>query len=467
MNQRRGGKELAERIDRFLFADLLVAVILGVLAFGTVEPWSLLIFQLNALLGGLMLAARYALSPEVSQWRLAFSLPLWLLLGVALLQLAPLDVVRLLPSAVAGVDGAAPPESLSPELLRAPTITRDGQATREAAMKLLSLAIYLMTGLHVLSATRRRRLAIRILAGFGLAISLLAIAQRLTWNGRIYWLRAVSPNVAPYGPYANYNHFAGLVEMLFPLALARMLFSRCAVEERLFLGLATTLMIAAGIFSLSRGGMLATGAQIVLFGLLSAISRRRGTASSLPAHNPLLPALILAGALVIAIQVGYEPLLQRFGTVRQGADERSLTTRIEYWKASWRMFLDHPVAGVGLGAFPTIYPRYGTSSARHERLEQAHNDYLQLLTDAGILGGGIGVLAIGLLLREVWRRWRHWESLQADERAVFIGAAVAIAGLLIHSLVDFNLQIAANALLFSFIVSLVVSPAEEQKKAIT
>jgi O-antigen ligase len=177
-----------------------------------------------------------------------------------------------------------------------------------------------------------------------------------------------------------------------------------------------------------------------------------------------LVAFGVGAVIVMALWIGYDPLMKRLGAMSQGANEYSVVTRLGYWRASWRMFLDHPIAGVGLGAFPTAYPSYGQSSARRERLEQAHNDYLQLLTDAGMVGAAIGLWFLIEILRVARLQWRKFDTFRNRDRAMILGGYVAGAGLLIHSLTDFNLQIAANALLFLVDIALATSldPNEKQ-----
>src|SRR5262249_1635751 len=139
---------------------------------------------------------------------------------------------------------------------------------------------------------------------------------------------------------------------------------------------------------------------------------------------------------------------------REGANEYSVVTRTEYWRGAWQMFLDHPLTGVGLGAFPTAYPAYGRSSVRNERLEQAHNDYLQLLTDTGLIGAIFGIWFLIELGRVLRRQFRHVYQARSLDRALMVGGAVAMLGIAVHSFLDFNLQIAANALLFLLVVAL-------------
>ena len=118
------------------------------------------------------------------------------------------------------------------------------------------------------------------------------------------------------------------------------------------------------------------------------------------------------------------------------------------------MFLDHPITGVGLGAFPTAYPAYGRSSAKNERLEQAHNDYLQLLTDAGLIGGLLGLWFLFELVRVARKQFQTLARARGQDRALVVGGFVAMLGIAVHSFLDFNLQIAANALLFLVVVAL-------------
>ena len=426
------------KLESFLFAHLMATAIIAVFAFGTVEPWSLALFEINALLVAALFGLLQLIDDDFD-WRcLAPSLPLWLMLGWALLQLVPFG---------SNPHPSARPESTSPEALRLATISLDPQATREAAARLLALGIYFSIALVVLRRPDRRQLAVRICSIFGLVVSLFAIVQRLTWNGKFYWIRPVSAFVAPFGPYGNYNHFAGLIELLFPLPFAWLLFSRCRMDERLFHATAVVIMVSAAILSMSRTGILVVGLQLLVFGAAMVRARRRA----------FLPVLIVIAAVILSLWVGYQPLLRRFNTLQYGSGEYSVVTRLAYWRASWRMFLDHPLTGVGLGAFPAVYPSYGSSSSRHERLEQVHNDYLQLLTDTGLVGGLIMMVALLVLISRWWHVLVRVFTRRGEDLAIFSGAAVAVLGILLHSLLDFNLQIAANALLALVMVAISVS----------
>ncbi len=429
------------KLDGVIFADLLATVMLSILAFGTVEPWSIALFELNALLLAILLSIRWVVAPEFDWKALRLALPLLALLLLGLCQIIQFG----------STTGSLPSEIFSPVESFPRSLSFDRYSTREATAKLLTLLIYFIAAIHTLRDSRRRWAGFITLTVFGFAVSIFAIAQRLTFNGKMYWVRSVSPYIAPYGPYGNYNHFAGMIELILPLPLAYVLFARINSEQRVVWLFGVVMMAAASILSLSRGGFLVLGIQISVFALIVLLNRGaiRG--------DKIVLASALAAATILTLWIGYEPVVTRFGKMREGASEHSVVTRLEYWRASWRMFLDHPVYGVGLGAFPAIYPSYGRSSAKYERLEQAHNDYLQLLTDAGMIGGAIGLWFLFEITRVGRRQWKNLAKARSADRALVIGGYVAVLGLLIHSLWDFNLQIAANALLFLFVVALATS----------
>jgi O-antigen ligase len=420
---------------------------LSILAFGTVEPWSIALFELNALLLAILISLRFVAASQPDWRSLRIALPV-----LALLLFAACQSIQ-----YGSVAGSLPSEIFERTASIPRALSLDPNSTREATVKLLALLIYFVAAIHTLRDSRRRRLALIALTIFGVAVSIFAIAQRLTYDGKMYWIRPVSPFIAPYGPYGNYNHFAGMIELILPLPTAYALFARIDGEQRLVWLFGSAIMAAASILSLSRGGFFILAAQISAFAVIALVDRRAAKG------NKIVLSLAPAAAAALVLWVGYGPLSQRFGKIRDGANEHSVATRLEYWSSSWRMFMDHPVCGVGLGAFPAIYPSYGRSSAKYERLEQAHSDYLQLLTDAGIIGGVIGLWFLFELIRIGRLQLANLARTTSMDRALIIGGYIAVCGLLLHSFWDFNLQIAANALLFLFVVALATAREKTPK----
>jgi O-antigen ligase len=154
--------------------------------------------------------------------------------------------------------------------------------------------------------------------------------------------------------------------------------------------------------------------------------------------------VVLVGVLYFG---GGEAVERLLGTVNS---EDPTTGRAHFWQATWQMIQDRPLLGAGLGAFSAVYPRYDTANGLY-RLEQAHNDYLQLLSDAGVVGFALGVVFVIALLRMAVSRMQSHDKFR---RGVALGALAGCAGVLVHSFFDFTLHTTANALLFLLLAAL-------------
>ncbi len=423
-------------VEKIVWWDVLLVVVLAPLAFGTVEDWSIALFELNALLVLVALAAVWWLSPEsfeLKPWRIAA--PLAALVAFNALQ------------------------------WWMPNGTLDRHATSESAIKLLALLLYFLAALRLLRERARRQQLMFVLSALGFALALFAIAQKLTYNGKLYWVRPVSPYIAPFGPYANYNHFAGAMELLLPVPLVWWLLARAEIGKRMVAFWAAVTMIVALVYSLSRGGLLALGVQLAALLIFLWRERANTPPRMKSTQTPLLIGVALTVSLLLATGLAYDQLAARFQALRQGGQEYSLVTRRAYWADSWRMFRAHPLTGVGLGAFPTAYPQVGRSSAQNERLETVHNDYLQLLTDAGLVGALLLLWFCFEAARQLRQTRRHWVSLRSNDRAACLGGWLAVLGIAVHSLLDFNLQITANAWLCLCLLALAVASASSDLTA--
>ena len=203
--------------------------------------------------------------------------------------------------------------------------------------------------------------------------------------------------------------------------------------------------MGALILSASRGGILSFVFQFCLLVLLIQIRK---------AHRKWL--LVAAGAVMLTgmfvTWLGYERALARFGQL--WGQEISETLRARMLGDTWRIFLDHPWLGTGLGTFETVYPQY--ASSYDERLvDHAHNDYIEMMAETGMVGVICSLAFIVILFRTALSNLRpHGNPFSLAFR---IGSLVACSGLLLHSLVDFNMHIPSNALLFFLLASLATS----------
>ncbi|NOT60430.1 MAG: O-antigen ligase family protein, partial [Acidobacteria bacterium] len=323
--------------------------------------------------------------------------------------------------------------------------------------------LYFLAALHLLREGARRRQLMFVVSALGFALALFAIAQKLTYNGKLYWIRPVSPYVAPFGPYANYNHFAGAMELLLPIPLVWWLLARAEIGKRMVAFWAAVAMIVALVYSLSRGGLLALGVELAALFFFLWRERANTPQRMRSTQTPLLAGVALAVSFLLVLGLAYDQLAARFQLMQQGAQEYSLVTRRAFWADSWQMFRAHPFTGVGIGAFPTAYPPFGRSSAQNERLETVHNDYLQLLTDAGLVGAALLLWFLYEAARHLRHARRHWATLRSNDRTACLGGWLAVLGIAVHSTLDFNLQITANALMCLCLLALATSLSEKLK----
>jgi O-antigen ligase len=287
----------------------------------------------------------------------------------------------------------------------------------------------------------------------GFLVSLLAIVQYFTSNGKLYWFRTLAAGVVPFGPFVNRNHFAGFVELTIPFGIALLLSSAVRKDKLPLLVVLTIVPIGALALSASRGGIVTFGFQFLL---LTALLRKTG---SRKVRLAFAGGLILVAAL-LAVWLGLGRTVQRFEHSTPG--DISNDRRVSIFKDALKMIRDHPVAGTGLGTFETVYPRY-ESFYDGLIVDHAHNDYLELLAETGLIGGACIAVFIVLL---AWRGFSNLRSAKgAFERSVYAGSLVACAGLLLHSMVDFNFHIPSNALLFLLLAAMATSDISGSRRS--
>jgi O-antigen ligase len=286
---------------------------------------------------------------------------------------------------------------------------------------------------------------------FGFLVSLFAILQHLASNGKLYWFREIRSGGLPFGPYVNRNHFAGFAELVLPLALVPLVLGRVRRERWPVVGLFAILPIGALFLSASRGGMVSFGAELGVLALVMVLRRTVG-------KQWLAGVAVLLVALLLVSWLGLGQILQRLSTVQ--LLEVTAGKRASMRGDTWRIFLDHPFVGTGLGTLQIVYPPYETLYDG-KIVNHTHNDYLEALAETGIAGSLCCAWFIGVLLAESLKRLRQLNNSFAA--ALQLSGFVACSGFLVHSLVDFNLHIPANALLFFLMAHL--ATAEIQQSA--
>jgi O-antigen ligase len=215
--------------------------------------------------------------------------------------------------------------------------------------------------------------------------------------------------------------------------------------------------MAATIFlSGSRGGMVALVVQLIALGLLLAQKREENW------KQGLLLGAILASVIVFLVWLGGNELTRRLASIHTEAHEEiSGGVRLTIDRDCLRMFLKKPWVGWGLGAFPVVYPEFRSFYTTFF-VNEAHNDYLQLLVETGLAGVSIAVWFMVVLVGRVKSKLNNWTDTASG--SVTVAALLGILGILVHSSVDFNLQIPANAAIFFVLCTIAASGSLEESK---
>jgi O-antigen ligase len=426
--------------SRFIIVTLCVALVLSALAYGTVHYWSLAVFEIGACALVLMWAVDAWRSRTLRFNRSALQLPLMGLFLLGLVQLLPLGN-----HAGADVLNAEPVRSLS----------LDPYSTRLALVQIAALFIYFAAALAFIDSPKRLRLVVRVVTIFGFALALLGLMQYFTSPGRIYWLKDL-PQSMPFGPFYNRHHFAGYMELCMALPLGLLFSGAIEREKRPIYLFAVAIMGISLVMTNSRGGLIALVALVLFLVAVAGFGRRDEDESSGEKGGRMRAALTRAGmamALVLALVGGAllfggeEALSRMIGTVNSNDPT---TGRAHFWSVTLQVIQAHPILGSGLGSYGLAYTQYDSRNGLF-RLEQAHNDYLQLVSDAGLIGLALGILFFVLLFRKGFAR--H-ETTDTFRRGVATGALGGCFAVLVHSFFDFTLHTTANALLFLVLTAL-------------
>ena len=269
----------------------------------------------------------------------------------------------------------------------------------------------------------------------GFLASGLGILQHLTFNGKLYWFREMRYGGIPFGPYVNRNHFAGFAELVLPMALVPLLLGRVRRQRLIIVGILAVIPLSALLLSASRGGIISLAAELA-FVMLVLVLRRTG------GKHVVIGGTVVLLALLTVSWLGVGEILARFSTLQ--TLEVTENKRSSMRHGAWRIFMDHPVLGTGLGTLQQVYPPYETLYDG-KIVNHAHNDYLEALAETGLAGGLCCAWFVGALFLGGLTFLQSGDASFAN--TLRLCGFTACWGLLVHSLVDFNLHIPSNLLL--------------------
>lgn len=440
---------------------LIVTIIaLATLAVGAVYPWAYLPLFAAAALIGLAGLLRRGVRSEMRPLALSLLL-VWTAGAIQLLPL-PLPIVAWLSPATADL---LQTYSLTFPVAERVPLSIEPSNTQIAVLAVGVLGLYLL-GLSSLLTSRHLRSVPRALAMFAVPFALFSIYSREYQNGLIYWFwrPLEGPGGNLFGPFVNRNHYGGWMLMTLCLLVGwlfgqieRTLPERHARRSRTVTWLSSaeangvvlmSFAVLVGVISLfwtlSRSSIMGFAAAAVVFtGLV--LTRRRLGAARRTVGVGVLTVVFLAG---VAWR-GPLRLLDWF-------QNNNLVSRLDAWRDGWDVILAFPLFGTGLNTYPVAMLFYQTRNPGFY-MSQAHNDYMQLLAEGGALVAIPALIAIAALTLAIRRNLR---LARVEARGYWIraGATVGLLAIAVQEVVEFSLQIPANALLFCTLAAIALAP---------
>jgi O-antigen ligase len=415
--------------SKIIFALLCICIVFTALAYGTVHQPTIALFYLLAAAVVVLWAIDSFKAGSLRFNKSLLQIPLIGTIIYAFVQIIPFGSL----AEIAGVSGIGRTISLEPFW------------TQMFALHFVALFFILATSLTYLDSANRLRKMALLITIFGFAFAFFAILQAVLSPTKIYGIYETE-FAQPFGSFVNRHNFAAYMEMTIAVPLGLIFVGAVARDKRLIYLTAIGLMGIALLLSGSRGGLVSLLAEVIFLVILT--SKERGS-------NQLFVKLGLAILLIAtiiggSIFIGGESSLTRFAETAASNDIS--TNRTYIWSVTLQIIKNNLPFGAGIGAFAAAFTPFDSMNGL-QRVEQAHNDYLQILADAGI----VGLLLAGFFVFQLFKT--GLKNITTDNifrRGIAVGALAGCFAILVHSLFDFVLHTTAITVLFLTLVSLVV-----------
>jgi O-antigen ligase len=341
-------------------------------------------------------------------------------------------------------------------------------ARNDLYMALAGMVMYLLVALN-LTSSKSRGLFVGFLLVLGVANCLIGAIQFT--KGTEFMISSFLTR-GPYGTrasgfYGYPNHLALFLEVCVFMGLSVAFWSRWRPWVKLLAGYSALVCVLGLLLTGSRGGYLGGIAGLIVFGLLSL--RLVGDFFRNRALALLVAGVVLFGGLAFGVQHFFSK-----SSTLQARVAQSITgddTRLQIWKTGWRQFKLQPIVGTGSGTFRYYARQFSPQTLTSDPLH-AHNEYIEVLAEYGILGIAIALMCIDTHLRSGWRlisrelaQRSEAYSTGGNSLALTIGAMSSVAACLFHSGLDFTLHMPANLLTMAFVFGLLANPRGTHEEA--
>ncbi len=324
----------------------------------------------------------------------------------------------------------------------------------------LSLCAFFALTLLLLNNKERIQRIIWVIilaAAFQAIYGALMVLTNLEWG---FFIEKPSYLGKATGTFISRNHFAGYMEMCLAIGIGFLLAQskqtkgnwrqqlrqliETLLSPKIIMRLLLAIMVIALVLSRSRMGNSAFFASLLITGALALLLMKNKSRSTII----LLGSLLVIDIAIVGTFFGVEKVAQRLQATSSENESRDEVSR-----DTFNMWQQYPITGIGAGTYEHTYPSFKSQDVRSPKLyDQAHNDYLQFLAEYG--APGFICLAIAVLWASLWSIQAMRLRNSSLHKGLGFGACMGISAILIHSAVDFNLQIPANAFMFIFLLAL-------------
>lgn len=430
-------------LENVAFYLLLATIFLAAIPYGTVDLWSksflVLIICLIAVIR--VLSIFFNGSPLFSNGSLIF--PLAGILGLAIIQIVPW---------ANGNFGR--------------TISLDPDSTENFILIFAGLIIGTEILLALTTTKKRLKALVFLVLVVGLGSAVFGVL-------RVYFLTESQTGLSSYftvgegfAQFVNLNHFVYLMEMTVGLLLGLLIKGSLSEKLKFFGWVTTGFIILITILANSRGGIISLTGIFILAAVIYFFSRHKNTGdeenkTTDNSFRKILFAAVLAcgvfGVAVLTIAfVGGDAVTTKFESIQSevGENNEHRVNRLTIWKPTLELIKEKPLTGAGFGGYSAAITKFDKSNGNFS-VQQAHNDYLEILAN-----GGIPAFLLFLIFAYIFvsKAVKQFRSRSHSRRSSCFGAILGISGVVLHSVVDFGLHTLLNTLIF--IVLIVIATAK-------
>lgn len=442
--------------ENVAFYSLLVVIFLAAIPYGTVEPWFKLLFVFSICLITILRILDGIINNTSIFSNKLFLAPLIGILLLAIIQIIPLRQFT---------DFPVP-------------ISLNIYETKNFILVFFGLLLTFEILLHYTKSERRLKHLIYLVFTISFVSTIFGFVRVLFFNGDNNFLFPYLNSRIHFAQFVNQNHYAYLVEMCLGLLLGLQIKANLEKWQKPFYWIITAISIFSIIWINSRGAILSIVGMFVFAVFLYFLTRndsyyetprKRKTSWTKKYLKPILISflfsIILFGFAAFIISfIGGDPVADRIESIQTEItqDSQGKTSRKEIWLATIELIKEYPIFGVGFGAYSIVITKYDKSSG-NLALQQAHNDYLEILANGGVISFFLMLVFIILLIKRILPQLK---SKSTFRQASCFGASLGIFGVMLHSMVDFGLHIVINAVILIILIVITAAGIESKSKKI-